>query len=40
MSETDHKQEINVNEYQKLVNETLEDEEKVDKINIEDYLDE
>ena len=40
MSETDHKQEINVHEYQKLVDETLEDEEKVDKINIEDYLDE
>ena len=40
MSETDHKQEINVHEYQKIVDETLEDEEKVDKINIEDYLDE
>ena len=40
MSETDHKQEINIHEYQKLVDETLEDEEKVDKINIEDYLDE
>ena len=40
MSDIDHKQEINVNEYQKLVDETLEDEEKVDKINIEDYLDE
>ena len=40
MSETDHKQEINIHEYQKLVDETLEDEEKADKINIEDYLDE